>query len=161
MPLSWKHAVAALACAVVAPAAVAQATVTGAWIRGTVPQQKATGLFAQITSTVDARLVSASTPAAAIVEIHEMRMDGDTMRMRALESLALPAGRMVELKPGGFHVMLIDLKQPLKVGDTVPVTLVVERAADKSRQAIALQVPVRSLRGTDTSGGHGAHGHKH
>ncbi len=145
-------------------AAAAQTTVADAWVRGTVPQQKASGLFAVITSVQGGRLVAASSPVAGVVEIHEMAMEGTTMRMRELAGgLPLPAGQAVELKPGGYHVMLMDLKQPLKAGDTVPVTLVVE-GADGQRQTVAVQAPVRPL-GTSggTSGGapagHGGHRH--
>jgi copper(I)-binding protein len=125
----------------------AQTTVKDGWVRGTVPQQKATGAFAQITSVQGGRLVSASSPVAGVVEIHEMRMSGSTMQMRALtDGLELPAGQTVELKPGGYHVMLMDLKQPLKAGDTVPLTLVVE-GAGKQRETLQLQLPVRALGG--------------
>jgi periplasmic copper chaperone A len=130
-----------------AAAAAAQTTVNDAWVRGTVPQQKATGLFAQITSAKGGRLVSAASPVAGVVEIHEMAMDGSVMKMRALPNgLALPAGKVVELKPGGVHVMLMDLKQPLKPGDSVPLTLVVE-GADKTRTTLTLSVPVKALAG--------------
>jgi copper(I)-binding protein len=129
-----------------APAA-AQTTVKDAWVRGTVPQQMATGLFAQITSAQGGRLVSAASPVAGVVEIHEMSMDGNVMKMRALPNgLALPAGKAVELKPGGYHVMLMDLKQPLKAGDTVPLTLVIE-ATDGKRETLQLQAPVRAPAG--------------
>ena len=125
--------------------AQAQTTVSDPWVRGTVAQQKATGLYAQITSAQGGRLVGASSPAARAVEIHEMRMDGDVMRMRELpEGLALPAGQAVQLKPGGLHLMLQGLKQPLKTGDRVPVTLVIE-GADKQRQTLLIQAPVRAL----------------
>jgi len=128
-------------------AAVAQTTVKDAWVRGTVPQQKATGMFAQITSAKGGRLVSAASPAAGAVEIHEMSMEGNVMKMRALPNgLELPAGKTVELKPGGYHVMLLDLKQPLKAGDSVPLTLVVE-GADKTRETLTLSVPVKALSG--------------
>ena len=134
-----------LALAVTAGGAHAQTTVTEAWIRGTVQQQKATGLFAQITSAQGGRLVSASSPAAGVVEIHEMSMDGNVMKMRALPNgLDLPAGKPVALKPGGYHLMLLDLKQPLKTGDTVAVTLVIE-GADKRRETVEIKVPVRAL----------------
>ena len=141
--LNTLAAVAAAAC--LAGPAFAQNTVSEAWIRGTVPQQKATGLFASITSAKGARLVAGSTPVAGIVEIHEMAMDGNVMKMRALPNgLDLPAGKAVALKPGGYHVMLMDLKQALKAGDTVPVTLVFE-GADKKRESVEIQVPVKAL----------------
>ncbi len=126
----------------------AQTTVADPWVRGTVAQQKATGLFAQITSAKGGRLVSATSPVAGVVEIHEMAMDGNVMKMRALPSgLELPAGKAVELKPGGYHVMLLDLKQQMKAGDTVPVTLVFE-GADKKRETVEIQAPVRALNAT-------------
>ena len=136
-----------LAAAACAAAAQAQTTVSDAWIRGTVAQQKATGMFAQITSAKGGRLVSASSPAAGLVEIHEMSMDGNVMRMRALpDGLALPAGRAVALKPGGQHLMLLDLKQPLKAGDTVMLSLVVEAAdGTKTRETIEVKASVRAL----------------
>jgi periplasmic copper chaperone A len=144
-----------LLLALVVSPAQAQTRVTDAWVRGTVAQQKATGLFAKITSDQGARLVSASSAVAAVVEIHEMSMEGDVMRMRALpKGLALPAGQLVELKPGGYHLMLMDLKQPLKTGDTVAVTLVFE-GADKKRETVEIQAPVKALAAA------GAEKHKH
>ncbi|MEN9628589.1 MAG: hypothetical protein RJA10_1816 [Pseudomonadota bacterium] len=135
----------ALAALLAAGAAHAQTTVKDAWVRGTVPQQKATGLFAQITSTAGGRLVSAASPVAGLVEIHEMSMDGNVMKMRALPNgLDLPAGKAVDLKPGGYHVMLMDLKQQLKEGDTVPVTLVV-RGKDGTQETLELKAPVKPL----------------
>lgn len=125
-------------------AAIAQTTVSDAWVRGTVPQQKATGLFAQLVSAGGGRLVSASSPVAGVVEIHEMSMDGTTMRMRAVPAVDLPAGRPVKLEPGGYHVMLMDLKRQLKEGERVPVTLVVE-GRDGRRESIAVDAPVRPL----------------
>jgi copper(I)-binding protein len=131
--------------ALVATASQAQTNVTEPWVRATVAQQKASGLFARITSAQGARLVSASSPVAGVVEIHEMRMDGDVMRMRALpRGLDLPAGKAVELAPGGYHLMLMDLKQPLKAGDTVAVTLVIE-GADQQRQTLVVQAPVKAV----------------
>ena len=128
-----------------ATVANAQTSVKGAWIRGTVAQQKATGLFAQITSPQGGRLVSVSSSVAGVAEVHEMAMEGSVMRMRALPGgLDLPAGKAVELKPGGYHVMLMDLKQPLNNGDQVPVTLVFE-GADKKRETVDLKVPVKQL----------------
>ncbi len=135
----------------------AQTRVSDAWVRGTVAAQKSTGLFAIITSSQGGALVSASSPVAGTVEIHEMKMDGDIMRMRALPRLELPAGKKVELKPGGYHVMLLDLKQPLKAGDTVTVSLVVE-AADKSRETIEIKAPVKAANAA-AGGGHSEHKH--
>ena len=144
----------AAALALTSFAAFAQTTVTDPWVRSTVAPQKATGLYAQITSAQGGRLVSVTSPMAGVVEIHEMKMDGDVMRMRAVPDLALPAGKAVALKPGGFHVMLMDLKQPLKAGDSVPVTLVVE-GADKKRETIDIKAAVRAAAPAP------AHEHKH
>jgi hypothetical protein len=135
----------AAAALLAAGAAFAQTTVKDPWIRGTVPQQKATGMFAQVTSPGGGRLVSGSSPVAGVVEIHEMAMDGNVMKMRALPGgLELPAGKAVELRPGGYHVMLMDLKKTLAAGETVPVSLVVE-GKDGKRETIELKVPVRPL----------------
>lgn len=143
-------------------AAQAQTTVTDAWVRGTVAQQKATGLFATLTSATGGTLVSASSPAAGVVEIHEMSMVGDVMKMRALpQGLALPAGQPVALKPGGYHVMMLDLKQPLKAGDMVDVTLLVQDSQGQ-RETLQLKVPVRALGAAGKAGPGADHSqHKH
>jgi periplasmic copper chaperone A len=134
--------------AVAAQIACAQTTVKDPWVRGTVPQQQATGAFMQLTSAQGGKLVSANSPVAGIVEIHEMAMDGNVMKMRAIPGLDLPAGKAVDLKPGGYHVMLMDLKQPLKEGETVPLTLVIE-GKDGKRETLAVKAPVKAL-GTAT-----------
>jgi len=142
---------AAVALLALAGAAFAQTTVKDPWVRGTVAQQKASGAFMHITSAQGGKLVAVSSPVAGVVEIHEMAMDGNTMRMRAVPSLELPAGKAVELKPGGYHVMLMDLKQQLKAGDSVPLKVVVE-GKDGKRETLDVKAPVRAL--TD-----GAHKH--
>lgn len=135
-------------------AAGAQTTVDDAWVRATVPQQKATGMFAHITSAQGGKLVAATSPVAAIVEIHEMAMEGNVMRMRALPAgLELPPGKTVKLEPGGYHVMLMDLKAQVKAGDTVPVTLVVE-GKDGSRETLEIKATARALGAAAPSGGH-------
>lgn len=135
---------AATTCALAVLPAWAQTTVKDAWVRGTVAQQKASGAFMQITSAAGGRLVSVSTPAAGVAEIHEMTMDGSTMKMRAVGALELPAGKPVDLKPGGYHVMLMDLKAPLKAGDAVALSLVVE-GQDGKRETLSVQAPVKAL----------------
>ena len=127
-----------------AVSAQAQTTVSDAWVRGTVAGQKTSGMFARITSAQGGKLVAAASPLAGVVEIHEMAMDGNVMKMRAVPAVELPAGKMVELKPGGYHVMLMELKQPLKAGEQVPLTLTVE-GADGKRQSIELSAPVKAL----------------
>lgn len=152
-----------LAALVMAVAAQAQVSVKDAWVRATVPQQKATGAFMQLVSAKDAKLVEARSPVAGVVEIHEMAMVDQVMKMRAVPGLDLPAGKMVELKPGGYHVMLLDLKGQVKDGDTVPLTLVVE-GRDGKRETIELKAPVRPLNAAaqkdmSQGGGHGAMKH--
>ena len=133
-----------LAAATLALPAFAQVAVSDAWVRGTVAGQSATGAFMQLKSPADTSLVSAASPVAKIVEIHEMKMDAGVMKMSAIEALAIPAGRTVELKPGGYHVMLMGLASPLKEGETVPVTLTF-KAKDGKTQTVEVRAPVRAL----------------
>jgi len=101
------------------------------WARATPPSAPAGGGFLKITNTGSTpdRLVSASSPAAELVQVHEMKMDGNVMRMREVEKgLEIPAGGSVKLAPGGLHLMMMGLKGPLKQGTSVPVTLVFEKA---------------------------------
>ena len=124
------------------PPALAQVEAKSAWVRGTVGAQKTTGAYLEITSAQGGSLVGAESASAGTVEVHEMRMEGNVMRMRAVPRLDLPAGKTVALKPGGYHIMLIDLKQPLKKGDTVPLKLKVENK-DKSVSVIEVKAEVR------------------
>ena len=117
-----------------------------AWVRGTVASQKATGAFMRLTPVANARLVAARSPVAGVVEIHEMAMENDVMKMRQIPGLDLAAGRTMDLKPGGYHVMLMDLKQQLKGGEQVPITLVFEDDA-KKRFTQDIQAPVTALGG--------------
>lgn len=149
----------ALSVALLAVASAhAQVTVKDAWVRATVPQQRATGAFMQLQAAQDARLVSVSTPLTATAEVHEMALQDNVMKMRQMPALALPAGKPVELKPGGYHVMLMDLKQQVKEGDTVPLTLVFE-GKDGQRQTVQVQAPVRPLRPEAMPMKHGDHKH--
>jgi copper(I)-binding protein len=117
-------------------------TISNAWVRATVQGQKATGAFMTVTSKENAKLLSASTPVAGIVEIHEMKMDKDVMKMAALPNgLDLPAGKAVDLKPGGYHIMLMDLKLPLNKDVGVPLTLTFQDSNGKKSQQV-VQVPV-------------------
>jgi copper(I)-binding protein len=120
--------------------------VSDAWVRATVPQQKATGAFMQLTSQQDARLVEVRSPIAGSVELHRMEMSNNVMKMRQIDGLDLPAGQGVGLKPGGYHVMLFDLKAPVKAGDKVPLTLVVE-GKGKERSTIDVVAVARGLDG--------------
>jgi copper(I)-binding protein len=133
-----------VAAAASAAVAHAQVTVSDAWVRGTVHGQTATGAFMQLRSPDGAAIVGAASPLAGTVEIHEMRMEGNTMKMRAVQKLDLPPGQAVELKPGGYHVMLMDLKGPLKKGDTVPIKLKVQSKSGQT-QEIEVKAEVRDL----------------
>lgn len=130
----------------VASAQAQPVEVKDAWIRGTVGGQKVTGAFMNLTSRSPARLVAVSSPAAGVVEIHSMKMDGGVMRMFAVDGVDLPANRTVKLAPGGYHVMLMDLKRTLKTGERVPLRLTFELAGMK-RETIELEVEVRPVTG--------------
>ena len=114
---------AALLAAAAASAVHAQVIVDGAWARATVPNQSATGAFMRLTAQKDVVLTGASSPVADIVEVHEMWLDKDIMRMRPADRVPLKAGQTIELKSGGLHVMMMDLKKQLKAGERVPLTL--------------------------------------
>jgi len=143
-----------LLAALLAAPALAQVDVTGAWARATVPGQMGTGAFMTLTSKDGARVVGVASPVAGVVEIHEMAMEGDVMKMRAVTALELPAGKPVELKPGGYHVMLLDLNRLLKVGDKIPVSLRIE-THDRRLVTIPIEVEVGSRAPTPGAG------HKH
>ena len=132
----------ALAATLAAPAFAQSINVKDAWARASVPGQMGTGAFMKITAKEGSRLVGASSPVAGVTEVHEMKMDGNVMKMRAVEGgLELPAGKTVELKPGGFHVMLMDLKAALPKDSTIPLTLVF-RDAKGVESKLELKVPV-------------------
>ena len=152
-----KHLIALTA--VVSSAAFAQdIAVSDAWARATVQGQKATGAFMKLTAKDGARLVGAQSPVAGVTEIHEMKMERDVMKMAAIAGLDLPAGKTVELKPGSYHVMLMDLKGQVKDGDTVPVTLVVE-GKDGKRQNVEVKATARTMAQPAMKHGHGDHKH--
>jgi periplasmic copper chaperone A len=116
--------------------------VKDAWVRTTVQGQKASGAFMTLTAKEATRLVSIATPVAGVAQVHEMKMDGDVMRMRALpDGLDLPAGKPVALTPGGYHVMLMDLKAALPKDSTIPMTLVFKDAKGVESK-LELKLPV-------------------
>ena len=118
--------------------------VKDAWVRSTVPGQMGTGAFMKITAKAGTQLVGVSSPVAGVGEVHEIKMDKDIMRMRAVPALDLPAGKMVELKPGGYHVMLMDLKQPLLKDSKVPLTLLFKDAKGVQSK-LTLTLPVSNM----------------
>src|SRR5207237_1030925 len=97
---------------------------------------------------------------AGSADMHEMKLDGDVMRMRALERLELPAGKPVELKPGGMHLMLQDLKAPLQPGTSIPLTLTFRNARNEQRQ-LTLQVPVSATPPKELGAASAQGAHKH
>jgi len=110
-----------------APALAADAvSVSRPWVRATVAGQSVAGAYMDIAAKDTATLVGVASPVAAKAELHTMTMDGGVMKMRPLAKLDLPAGKTVNLKPGGYHVMLIDIRRPLKAGERVPLTLTVQ-----------------------------------
>lgn len=122
----------------------AQVAASEPWVRGTVAQQKATGAFMKLTAQTGSRLMQASSPVAGMVEIHEMAIDNNVMKMRQIPGLELPAGKTVKLKPGGYHVLLMDLKQQMKDGESVPIALIFGDAG-KKRESVEIKAMVRPL----------------
>ena len=135
--------------------------VKDAWVRASVQGQKATGAFMQLTASQPTTLVGVASPVAGVAEVHEMKMDGDVMRMRALpQGLPLPAGKPVALTPGGYHVMLMDLKATLPKDSTIPLTLTFKDAKGvESRVELTLPVATAAPGGAAAPAGHA--GHKH
>ncbi|MDP3651850.1 MAG: copper chaperone PCu(A)C [Rhodoferax sp.] len=135
--------------------------VKDAWVRATVPSQKASGAFMKLTAKEGLKLVGISTPVAAVAEVHEMKMEGDIMKMRAVSGgLDLPAGTAVELKPGGYHVMLMDLKATLVKDSRIPMTLLFKDAKG-AESKMELKVPVLMAAPAMHKAAHAEHGMAH
>jgi copper(I)-binding protein len=132
------------ALAVASGIAQASVTATDAWVRGTVPAQKTTGAFVTLQSTEASKLVSVTSSAAQSVEMHSSEQTQGVMHMHALDAIALPAGQRVELKPGGFHIMLVGLTRALGAGDIVPLTFTFEDRNGK-RTSMEVRAQVRPL----------------
>lgn len=134
--------IAALLCT--APAWAGEVKVSEAWARATAPGQTGAVVQFSITSEEDAYLLAISSPVAGAVEMHSMTHENDVMKMRPIKSLPLPAGKQVDLGASGNHVMLLNLKQPLKEGDSIPLTLTVQ-FTDKHKENIKVKAEVRPL----------------
>ena len=152
-----------------APAAAPWVQVDSAWVRPMVPGQTATGGFMVLTARQALTLEGFSMSRAGVPELHEMTMDGHVMRMRAIPSLALPAGQAVVLRPGGHHLMLTQLQDTLKAGDALSLTLKL-RTADGKAVTQTVSVPVQAHMMMPAAGGGagasapmmpGAGGHHH
>lgn len=130
--------------------------VRNAWTRATAPGQNSAGVWFSITSKQEAKLVAVSSSYANNAHLHTMSHEHGMMKMRAIESIALPAGKAVELAPGGNHVMLQGLTQPLNAGEHVPLSLSVQ-FANKRTETMEIIAEVRALSGE--RGVHEHHGH--
>jgi copper(I)-binding protein len=119
----------------------AQVMVDDAWVRATVRGQQATGAFMRISTKKDVKLVEARTPNAGFVEVHQMLLEQGVMSMRTVKGLLIPAGEPVEFKSGGYHLMLMDLKQPVRAGFESQITLVFE-SSDGKRESIYVHAPI-------------------
>lgn len=121
--------------AVSTPAIGAEAVrVLNGWTRATLPGQKVAGIYLEILSPMEGKLTGVTFPAARTAELHSMKLENGTMRMRALKSVDLPAGTWVKLEPNGMHVMAFDLERPLRAGQSLPMTLTVELAGQRPRE---------------------------
>ena len=141
----------AAAALVLSAAALAETPlkVEDAWVRSTAPGQQGTAAFMKLTAQQPLQLVGVSTPVAGTSDLHEMKREGDLMMMRPMAKLELPAGKTVALTPGGYHLMLQDLKQPLPTGSTVPLTLVLQDAKGvQTKLELKVPVAVRAPAGT-------------
>lgn len=145
---SWRvlryACIALIAGGCAAPAAAAQpAGVKDAWVRAPAPGQQVAGAYMELTARARLALISVASPVAGRVELHSTAVEGGVMRMRPVDRIDLPADKPVKLAPGGLHVMLMDLKQALKPGDRVPLTLTVQRP-DSSRAVFTIEAEVRA-----------------
>jgi periplasmic copper chaperone A len=122
----------------------AEVTAKDAWVRGTVPAQKLTAAYMTVTSTEEAKIVGARTPVAKKAEIHASMVMGGVNHMHAVDRVPLPAGQPVELKPGGYHVMLMDLNRHMVAGDSVPIFFTIE-GKDGKRTEIEVKAQVRPI----------------
>ena len=117
--------------------------IENAYTRATVPGQQVAGGFMKIENGGAAdQLVSASSPVAGDVQLHEMSMEGNVMKMRQVKDISVPAGAAVELKPGGLHLMLMNIKAPLVAGQMVPVKLKFAKAGE-----VEVKLPVTAMGG--------------
>lgn len=117
-------------------------TITRAWVRAPAPGSTLTAAYLNIEAPQALTLFKITSPAAEAVEMHSMSMKGDVMEMRQIESIDVKPGQTTKLEPGGLHLMLINLKKPLKPGDQVPLVLNFKQGG-KPRIAKGIKVPVK------------------
>ena len=147
-------AIASLAWASGAFAAEADVTVTRAWVRATMPGQPVAGAYLDLEAKRALKLTGVASPVATRGEVHEMKHEDGMMKMRQVAVVDLPAGRKVQLAPGGLHVMLFGLQKPLEVGQSIPLTLRFRDAAGKTFER-TLTVPVKPIDGGDAENASG------
>ncbi|MEJ8865993.1 copper chaperone PCu(A)C [Pseudomonas jessenii] len=128
----------------------AQTRVDDAWVRATVADQPSSGAFMTVTASSDSKLLSVQTPVAKLVQIHEMSMKDDVMKMQKVPSVALPAGKPVSFNPNGYHIMLMNLTGQIKEGDKVPLTLTVEDAKGE-KESIQIEAVAKAINTMDHS----------
>lgn len=138
-------------------AAASEITIGEPWARATAPGQENGAVYLTITSQAGASIVAVSSDIAARASLHSMIHENGVMKMRELEALKLPAKQEVKLNPGGNHIMLDGLKQPLKEGDGVALVLTIQ-FADQSKEKIRLTAKVKPL--TSIQNNH-EHQHNH
>ena len=146
------RAVAVALLAGVSLTATAQTRVEDPWVRATVAGQPSSGAFMRITADTDSTLLNVTSPVAKDVQIHEMSMTNDVMRMGPVDAVPLPAGKTVALDPDGYHVMLMGLNGQIKEGDQVPLTLTVKNAKGET-EVVNVTAPARGA--MDMSHDHG------
>jgi copper(I)-binding protein len=133
-----------------APVQAQPVAVKDAWVRAPAPGQKVAAAYMELESRGNSMvLVGVASPIAGRAELHSTTVEGGVMRMRPAGNIELPAGKAVKLAPGGLHVMLMDLKRPLKPGEKVPLALTVQRADLNSRSVFAVQAEVRAAADAD------------
>jgi periplasmic copper chaperone A len=120
-----------LAAATGAVAQTGDPQITNAWARATPGAAQTAAAYVTVVSSAGDRLTGASTAVAQKAELHSMTMDGNVMKMRQVDGIDLPAGKTVTLKPGGYHIMLTGLAQPLTEGQTFPLTLTFDKAGTR------------------------------
>lgn len=124
-------------------AAASDVVVSNAWAKATFPGQPVSGAYFDIRAATDAKLISVATDMAGASEIHEMSMNGNLMSMHAVQKVALPAGKTVSLKPGGYHVMLMSLKSALKAGQKLPLRITVQQAG--KTEVLKVDADIRAM----------------
>jgi len=143
------------ACLLAAQAVAGEVTVSEAWARATAPGQDSASVSLHITSQQDAKIIAVNSTASGNVEIHSMVHEDGMMMMRAMDAFELKAKQEVILGDGANHIMLVGLKKPLKVGDSVPLVLIVQ-FADKRKEKVEVKAEVRAL-----TENHDEHMHHH